>query len=298
MYDVDTIFVVSASRGPYPTEDITRAIKWSCNSSSYHIVVVNTGSKTPYPPSTDKSVTLVDSPLPQEAPIGFHRAAALQQILTTGITYRQVIMLDDTCLLLTQDIGTFFKPQIAKEQIGVIGVQARDPYIDQWRITQNMMFRWQLPLDGWERPPISLVDDILILAPRMVAPFIQRDLLVPPSCERWPGTYGSYLSWACHMMGFYVVSWGYEDKPLPPLYVNHCHGSHLPPPQMLSQGFLLFSPANGVMGYSESDLRELYKKQRGERARELPRFGPVATGLEQRDAMQPTTPEVPTSETT
>ena len=293
MFDVDTLFVVSTRRGSYPVQDIASAVAWSSpNNSHYTLIVDENQSDTPLLQDVAENVQLFSSNHSLDTPSGFSRAAAIHWAIDNGVTYRQVISLSDTCLVLTQELGSFFLPHLNKDGLGVIGVQSRRPQIKQWREARSLLFNWKISLEGWENPPISLCDDILVMTPRFLSPLYQRKLINPDGCEKWPSDYGTYISWVCHMLGFFVVSWGYEDKPLPPLYVNHCHGQYLPPPQMLSQGFLLFSPANRVMSYSEADLRELYKRQRGEPARELPRFGPVATGPEQRDAQQPN-PEKP-----
>ena len=209
----------------------------------------------------------------------------LKWAIDQGIAYRQVIFLSDECLILTQPLDTFFLEQTQKDNIGMIGIRSRKNDEDAWRDAQPQLFEWRLPVESWERPPVSVVDDVMILAGRFIGPLYEKGLLVPEGCEKWPGTFGSYMCWLCHMLGFYVVSWGYEDKPLPPLYFNRCQGQYLTPPHLLKTQFLVFGPANGVMGYSERDLRELYKQQRGERAAEVQKHQPVVTGPEQSDVL-------------
>lgn len=284
MFDVDTLFVISSARGDYPLDDLLASIAWTCTSGSHYTVVVDETSTLSKLAAEDR-YQILHSDLPLEAPSGFHRAAGLKWAIDQGIAYRQVVMLSDECLILTQPLDTFFLEHTQKDNVGLIGIRARKTYEDEWRDAQSQMFEWRLPIEQWERPPVSVVDDVLVLAGRFVGPLYQKGLLVPEGCEKWPGTYGSYMSWLCHLLGFYTISWGYEDKPLPPLYFNRCQGQYLPPPHLLKQQFLVFGPVNGVMNYSEGDLRELYKQQRGERAREVAKLTPIVTGPEQSDVV-------------
>jgi hypothetical protein len=288
MVDVDTIFVVTMTRSAYSINDIVQSIRWTCVNTNYLILVVVEKQRGPELPADDyPKVVIVQSERTFAAQSGFHAMAALHKFIDRGVSYKQVIMLSDTCLITGQYIDSFFLQHSQKDQVGVIGVQTRLNYLHEWRAMQAQMMRWQLPLEGWEQPPISLADDFLVMTPRMLAPLYQRKLLAPEGCEGWRASFGAYISWVCHLIGFYAVSWGYEDKPLPPLFINNQSQAVLPPPTALHTNFLLFAPCNRVTSYSEMDLRELYKRNRGERAREIPRFGPVATGIEQRDAQQP-----------
>lgn len=281
MFYVDTLFVISSKQGNYQLDDLLSAINWTCTGGPHFTVIVDeTGCLTKQ--SVADRYQVLHTDLPEETPSGFHRAAGLKWAIDQGITYRQVIMLADTCLIMTKTLDAFFLGHTQTDGIGVIGVRSQDAAETAWRLAQNLLFEWNLPVSGWERAPVSLCDDVLVMAGRFVGLLYQRRLLVPEGCSRWPGTYGSYLSWASHLLGMYVVSWGFETKSLPPLYVNP-RGVSLPPPHLLGQKFLLYSPVNRVLSYSEADLREMYKQQRGETAREVQRLQPVVTGPDNRD---------------
>lgn len=282
MFDVDTLFVISSSRGEYVLADMLAAIAWTCTGGSFHTIVVDeTGTLEQI--TAPGSYRIVHSDLTPNTDPGFHKAAGLRHAIDSGIAYRQVIMLTDTCLITTQSLDAFFSEHTQKDGIGLIGVRSQRATEQAWQLDRTLLFTWQLPLEGWEQQPISLCDDVLIMSGRFVAQLWQRQLLVPAGCEKWVGSYGSYLSWVCHMLNFYVVSWGFETKPLPPLYVSHAQGQHLPAPHLFGQRLLVFSPITKIMGYSEGDIRELYKQQRGEQAREIPKLQPVVTGPAQRD---------------
>ncbi len=291
MFDVDTLFVISSKRGPYALDDLINSIAWTCTTGSHFTVVVDETASLEKLESEGR-YQILHSDLPANVPSGFHRAAGLKWAIDQKIAYRQVMLLSDTCLICTQTLDAFFMEHSRKDQVGLIGVRDRKGYEADWREAQTKLFEWQLPVEAWERPPVSLNDDFLVLAGRFAAELYTRGLLVPEGCTGWPGTYGSYISWVCHMLGFFVVSWGFEDKALPPLYVNHSQGQYLPAPHLLGNQILIFSPVNAVMSYSEGDLREMYKHRRGERAREIPRFQPIVTGPEQQDVTTTTTPAV------
>ena len=282
MYDVDTLFVISSSRGEYVLNDMLSMIHWSATGGSFFTVVVDQTASLQSLDAPGK-YQILHSDVPRHAPAGFHRAAGLKWAIDQGFTYRQVIMLSDVCLLMTQTIDSFFKQHLEKEQLGVIGVRATRTYENVWTQARTQLFEWGVPVAAWERPPISLCEDLLIMTPRFVAAMYQQNVLLPSGAAEWPADYGCYVSWICHMLGFYAVSWGFETKQLPPLYISHSMVQCLPAPHLFGQRMLAFAPIDKVTGYSESDIRELYKQQRGERGRDLPKHQPIATGPEQSD---------------
>ncbi len=282
MSDVDTLFIISSSRGSYVLEDMLSAIAWASAGRSHFTVVVDetaTLAKLDAPGHYE----LIHSTLPGKSEGGFHRACGLKWAIESGNTYRQVIMLSDRCLLTSQAVDSFFLDHMQNENIGVIGVRAERSTARSWKAALPLLFQWKVQLDGWERPPISLCDDFLVLSNGFISQLQQRELLVPDNCADWPATYGDYVSWLGHIIGLYVVSWGFETKPLPPLYISHTTGTNLPAPHLFSQRMVAFAPIDGVMGYSEGDLRELFKQHRGERSRDIQKLQPVVTGPEQRD---------------
>lgn len=282
MYDVDTLFVISSAKGQYALNDMLSMIHWSATGGSSFTVAVDQTASIESLDAQGK-YQILHSDVPAHAPAGFHRAAGLKWAIDQGIAYRQVIMLSDVCLLMTQTIDTFFKEHIEKEQIGVIAVRASRTYENVWMQARTQLFERGVPIASWERPPICLCEDLMILTPRFVAAMYQQNVLLPEGAANWPADYGCYVSWICHMLGFYAVSWGYETKQLPPLYISHSSVQCLPAPHLFGQRMLAFAPIDKVSGYSESDIRELYRQQRGERGRELPKHQPVATGPEQSD---------------
>jgi hypothetical protein len=93
--------------------------------------------------------------------------------------------------------------------------------------------------------------------------------------SKWHGGIGPYLSWVTQLLDGNVLCWGSTEKVLPPLYASTAAAN--PPPHILA-GFLAYGPTTGVRGYSERDLRELYKEYRGEAAEPVATYGPVLAG--------------------
>jgi hypothetical protein len=280
MKQVDTLFIVSSDKGDYAIEDLLAAIGWSCQSTYFTVVVDASGTIDNV--EVRDNCQVLHSNLHEDTPEGFHRASGLLWAVSEGIAYRQAIMLSDRCLVTAQGLDTFFLEHTETDGVGVLGVRERRNYWEQWKRCQTKMFEWGLPVQNWDKTPISLTDDFLVLTGPFIGAMYEKKLLVPADCHQWEGDYGNYISWISHMIGFSVISWGHVDKPLPPLYINKCQGQYLPPPHMLSESqFLVFAPVDKVGGYAESDLRELYKRHRGENHRPVTTNGPIVTGPDQ-----------------
>lgn len=276
MFDVDTLFVISSKRGQYALNDLISAIRWACpGGSTFTVAVDEAGSLEEL--SADGQYQLLHVDLPDQANSGFRRAAGLKWALDKGISYKQVVLMDDSCLVMGQPIDAFLLDQFSKEGVGLLGV--RDTFGNHetaFHKNTTLLYEWQTPNQRFETAPPVVCNAFLALSARFVGTLYQQNLLTPEGCERWEGTFGAYLSWMCAMTGYYMVSWGSTDKTLPPFYIST--GYNLPSPTVLAQRFLVFSSVGDVLGYGESDLRELFKRQRGEPSREVPPFSPTVTG--------------------
>ncbi len=276
MFDVDTLFVISSARGQYALNDLISAIRWSCpGGSTFTVAVDETDGLEEL--SADGQYQLLHVDLPDQVDSGFQRAAGLKWAIDKGISYKQVVLMDDSCLVMGQPFDAFLSDQLSKERVGLLGV--RDTFGNHetaFHKNTTLLYEWQTQNQRFETAPPVVCDAFMALSARFVGSLYQQNLLTPPGCERWEGTFGAYLSWMCAMTGFFMVSWGSTDKILPPFYVST--GFNLPSPTVLAQRFLVFSSVGDVLGYGESDLRELFKRQRGEPSREVPPFSPVVTG--------------------
>lgn len=275
MVNVDTLFVISSSRGDYPLDDLVAGINWGCKGSHFTVVVDEAARLQKL--GVAGEFQILHTNLPSGTDSGFHRIAGLDWAVEQGCIYRQAILLSDECLIAAQGLDTFFLEHMQQDQLGVIGVRHRKLFLDEWRANQTMMFELGIPLENQEHPPISLADDVLLLTGQFIGQLYERRLLTPKNCEHWRGNFGSYLSWVAHLFGFNVISWGFHDRPLPPLYINQCQGQYLPPPQWLAKQFLVYSPVTKVLAYSEKEIRDLYKYQRGEIQEPATTLTPIVT---------------------
>lgn len=274
MVDVDTLFVISSARGAYALDDIVSGIEMFNPSGSYLIVIVDeVGQITAI---GSERCRLVHADPAQELQPGFKRAQGLLWAIEQGVAYKQVIMLDDSCLVRGGPLGDFWLEQL-QDGVGVIGVGDTLGRQRAWSLSTDLFYEWQLPHQAFERPPIALADAFLVLHPQFVGVLYQKNLLLPAGADRWCTSYGAYISWVAQMLNFYVVAWGYTNKTLPPLFVWPADTT-VPAPQIIADRFMIFSPVGSVSGYSESDIRELFKRQRGEPSREIPPFKPVTYG--------------------
>jgi len=276
MYDVDTLFVISSARGEYVLNDLISSIQWSCPGGSTFTVAVDE-TNTIKTLSAEGAHEVIHTSVDKDACSGFHRMHGLKWAIDKGISYKQVIFLDDSCLVMGQPFDAYLLDQTSKEGVGLLGVQdTTSGHAKAFHAATNLFYEWEIPHQNVETPPPALADAFMALSPQFVGVLYQRKLLTPTRCNEWPGGFGEYLSWLCTMLGFYMVSWGATDKTLPPFYINT--GVPLPSPTILAQRFLVFSSVREVLGNSESDIRELFKRQRGEPARTVTPFSPTVTG--------------------
>jgi len=279
VFDIDTLFIISSARGAYALNDLISAIQWSCGGGSRYIVAVDETSQLDQL-QVEGHYQVLHSELPEGTPAGFHRAAGLKWAIDKGIAYKQVVMMDDSCLIMGQGMDDFLIEQTTKDNIGVIGVRDSVTYTEPtFKQATALLYEWGLPHEAIEHAPPVVQDAFLVLSAKLAGVLYQRGLLVPKGVERWQSAaYSTFLSWACQMLNFYLVSWGSAEKVLPPFYITRAHGPYMPSPTILAQRFYVFSSVRDVLGYSESDLRELFKQARGEPHREIKPFGPQLSG--------------------
>lgn len=276
MFNTQTLFVVSSRRGAYFVEDLVAALRWSA-SGPFHIIAVDeTGGSFELRSTT--GCTVAKSMLPPATHPGFHRAGAVQIALQRGAKFQHVVLLDEQCLVLGRKLDEWCGPPLDKDkQLGPLGVQERTDREYLFRQSLPLLVEWRVPHERWEQPPISLSPYALFAPLRLILALQERNLLVPPECQRWLGHYGTYLSWVSQMLGFRAVSWGYVDKPLPPLLLHDGETANQMPPTVVSEHIGVYAPASKVLAYSEMDLREIGKRNRGEPARFVQPLSPAVS---------------------
>jgi hypothetical protein len=271
----ETLFVASSRRGNYFLQDIISAIHWAAQGDYYAILVDETGKA---PAASSPKCRTVPSTLPLTAAPGFHRAAALQQAMQEGLRFDIAILLDEQCLLINQGIGEWASKQLSQDsRLGLLGVQSCDYLIEPYRNALPLLYEWDISHARWEKPPTALSGLVLIATYMLCEELRRREWLVPDGCQRWSTTYGAYMSWTAQMADFLQIAWGRADKPLPPLFVQDCDlGSPTPPIYLDRRMFHLFAPANRALSFSEMELRDVYKRDRGEQVH-IPPFSPTVS---------------------
>jgi len=273
--DVYTLYVISVSRGAYVADDIAASIRWTSEKPCFAIFVdLNDGIQV----LGDNGFVLMKTGLPADAEPGFHRAAAIKWAIDQGFSFKQVISMSEDCLIIGRTLDSWALDQIAKN-VGLVGVQDRLTYEDSYSSCLEMMSSWKMPHARWEVAPQTVATEFTVLSGALAAALFQCNLLIPPGCEKWPLPYGPFISWAAQMLGHFQVSWGHQDKQMPPLYCGHPgRNAFQPAPHILATRFLLYSSVRHAMNYSEEDLREIYKRLRGEPARVVQPLRPIVSG--------------------
>lgn len=278
MFDTRTLFVVSSRRGAYFVEDLVAALRWSATGRHHILTVDETGGSLNLQPGDGWSAA--NSKLDPMASPGFHRLAAVQAALEQGAKFQYLVLLDEQCLVLGRKLDEWFTPALDKDtQLGLLGVQERTGRAQLFRQSLGLLVEWRVPHERWEQPPASLSPYALFAPLRLVLALRERNLLVPPDCQRWQGHYGTYLSWVSQMLGFRAVIWGYTDKPLPPLLLHEGDCTNQMPPTVVSEQIGVYAPAHRVLAYAEQDLREIGKRNRGESARYVQPLSPVLSSV-------------------
>ncbi len=273
----DVLFVSSSRRGSYFLQDQLAGIQYAAQGDYYAVLVDESGKA---PAATAPNYRFMPSALPLTAAPGFHRAAALQQMLAEGHRFDVAIMLDEQALLINQGIGDWAWGQLSKDsRLGLLGVQSCEYTIEAYRHSLPLLYEWNIDHARWEKPPAVLSGLASCMSYFLCEELRRREWLVPEGCHRWTTTYGAYLSWTSQMAEFLQIAWGRADKPLPPLFIQDCDlGSPTPPHYLDRRMFHLYAPANRALSYSEMELRNIYKQDRGEQAQIQP-LAPVVSAL-------------------
>lgn len=278
MFSVDSVFVIATRRGSYPVLDLFNSIRWSCQ-SSFYVVVVDCREDVEFPPEITQGFTVLTAGQEIEAEDGFMRGAGIRWAIDKGIRCKQFVLLDDACLLLQPGLDVWALERMQKSQVGLIGVVDRLSHEDAFKRCTPLMDVWNMPHSNFEPGACSVHAAALFLSASAAATLYQQNLLVPDDCGQWPIPFGPFISWAVQMYGYYMVGWGHMDKQLPPLFVSHTDRSRfLPAPHILSAKFGLYYSLRHVPGYSEEDLREMFKKMRGEDVETSKQFGSAVFG--------------------
>lgn len=278
MSQVDTLFLLSVGRhNLYHVEDILAGLRWGCRGT--YKVYVTAGDPTDLYGDNirhgDEVVVAGTRSGPADVSDGFRAMESLSRAIADDVKFRRVVFLSNQCLVTGAGFDLFLGEQLTRSGAWLLGVRSPRDMTCAYAAALPFLYEWGVPHDAWESPPHVVCDDVLFLSPEFVQCLVSRSLDFPSQAERWPTTHAAYLSWVCQMFGGAQLVWGSADKALPPLYVGQRALGPQPPPQILSNQFSLYAPIDNALSYAGSDLREIYKKMRGEPAREVTGFGPV-----------------------
>ncbi len=261
--DVKTLFIVCAHRGSSQVLDLVESIRWSCQDSSFTLLVDECACLQ-LPGDGETYATLAMSNGSDDMHRGFRQLAAIYFAVNRGWQFERVVMLSDDSLLIGRGFDAWLAKAMSENTAGLLGVEDRLNYEDAFPTISQLLSEWAVPHEHWEAPPSpkTVQPACYALSRALVDKLYERRLLPPEGYNRWPLGFGCYLSWVAQMLEFYQALWGHMDRAKPPLYVNYHHGRYLPAPQILSPAFLLFHSLRGVTGYTESELRDGYRQFR------------------------------------
>lgn len=277
MFAVDTVYVLPTGRDSYAVLDLLRSLRWGSRSSHY-TVIVDRKKTVQLPADITDGCTVLTIDQDSEISDQFVAGLGLKWCVDNGVTAKQFVLLDDKCMVLQPGLDVWALEQLAKQQVGLLGVKDRLNYEDAYSKVAPLLAVWELPHALFTPGPETLHEAALFIASPLVQEMFKRNLLLPPNVEQWPLPYGPYISWLTQMYGLYQVAWGSMDLQMPPLYVNHTrHSRFQPAPHILNPQFKLYYSARNVMGYTEERLRESYKRMRGEQAKPFEPLRPTVS---------------------
>lgn len=283
MFDVETLFVIPTRRGFAAVEELLQSLEWACK-RSYFVVVVDIDGDSAI--VSNSRVQVVNSDLPATVSDGFHAAAGLKWAISESIGYANAILISDKAVVLNTGFDALFLDNLKLSELGLTGVKSLRDKTQTWRKEFSTLVQLGLRPQTVEAAIPTLCDDFLILSHWAASVLYQRAMLVPAIAVDWTDNYATYLTWVVTLLGFKVVYWGTEDRPLVPLYVNEGAGQHMPPPHALRPEFSVFAPVTGVRAFSESDIREMNKARRGDAVGGYAVTKPIVTQIPH-DDMEP-----------
>jgi hypothetical protein len=274
-----TAFCIVTSRGTYPVLDLIQSIRWSCRQFVY-VVVVDKSHTVTLPQGVADQVLQIEHA--ENVLDGFLAGMAAKWVIDNGPQVDQFAFLSDECLVTQPGLDAWFDGVLARTQVGLLGVLDRSDYRDAYRRCAPIMDHWGMPHSSFTPDGHTLVSPVLFLSREAARTLFYRNLLFPDHCEQWPLSYGVFVSWAVQMGGLYQVGWGHTDKQMPPLFV-YCQEQVRcqPAPHILSNAFMLYYSVRQVPGYSEEQLRETYKRIRGEPSQPIEPVRPVVSPQQQ-----------------
>jgi hypothetical protein len=271
---IETAYIVTARRGTYATTDVIRSITMTSQRTHCVIVVVD-GPAVVLPEDLASVCTVLqrDTTVADTQPPAFQ---ALNYCSQQGLAVHQYMLLDDECLVLGAGVDAWAAEQLCKTHIGVLGVGSVLDYTTNYRLALGTFAELEVPFELYTPSGPTLLDHVLWLSHHFVADLFSRGLFRPDMVLPSNVPYGTLLSWLAQILGYYQLVWGTADVSMPPLFVDDGRQHRQQPaPHILSSQFKLYRSVRRVSGYTEEYLREAYKRQRGEPAKDVTPVRPV-----------------------
>jgi hypothetical protein len=197
-----------------------------------------------------------------ESHLGFKLLSALRSAIKIGVGFDQAMLVDDSTLLIRPGIDSWAAEQLATYNAGLLGVASENTYSGWFARCTAQLDQWQLPYirhDSGDRP---IAEGLCFMSRDFCEELFARQLLPPADWNTWPLTVGPYLSWTAQLLDYPQISWGQQDRPEPPIYLETAGTRRLPPPAILSEKFMAFHSIRRVRGFSETDIRKWAKELR------------------------------------
>lgn len=286
--EVDTVYVIATRRGTYPVDDILRSLRWSSTGSHYTVILDRTGGVT-IPEDLKEGYAVLTVEQHNNIQDQFIALLGIKWAIDKGLEAKQYLILDDRCLVMQREIDAWALEHIVKQQVGTIGVRDRLNYEDAYSKITPLFDAWDLAHQMWVPGPETLHEAAVYISGALAKEMYKQNLLPPEGVEQWPLPFGPFISWVSQMLNFYQVAWGAMDVPMPPLYVNHPgqqSARFQPPPHILNTSFKLYFSVRHVLSHSEERIREVFKKMRGDEAKD---FEPIRPSVSPKQSGPPAT---------
>ena len=206
--------------------------------------------------STDTYAVGRETNLTDDRHIGFKLLAALSTLIHKGLQCKLIVLLDDSTLLYRPGVDSWAMSQLHKYDAGLLGVASETSYAGWFTDCLGFFDQWGLPYTFHEVGERPVAEGVYFLSAKFANELFARGLMPPIGWQEWPITAGAFLSWTAQMLGYPQISWGTQDRPRAPLFVDAAVSRRLPAPSTIAEQFSLHSSIRRVRGYSETEIRE------------------------------------------
>ncbi len=257
-----TLYVVHTTRPPNVVADIVANVRWASNYPCLVLIVGDKADENRY--STCGADLVYGTDVKNEPIADFRFFDGLRIALHKNMQFEQVICFRDDAVFPNQGLDKWVAEAFYRDPVDLLAVADRNYYSEGFLRVADLFSRWYVPHETFDRTPqpVTAHTAVFCMTAKLVKELFYRRLLVPPGYAEWPLSFGSYVTWACHLLMLSSRMVGTMDKPVPPFYVNDgWGGAYNPPPHLLHPGVLVYWSIRRSAGYGESDLRDWINKR-------------------------------------